>query len=161
MNKTKRTEAEQQELLCYIREHYEYEPERGLLRNKRRGTVLKGQPRGRSLYLKIEVRWKGSKLSVSIHHAVWAVCHGCWPTTTLDHIDGDIYNNHIENLRECTQSENSLNMLHPWKPSPSCSVPGVEAWGCACRTRVRGKRMCFSTPYEAFFFATMCGKRYK
>ena len=163
MNKTKRTAAKQQELLCYLREHYEYEPEKGMLRNKKQGTVQKVQPwgKGKTPYQRIMLRWKGSMLSISIHHAVWAVCHGCWPTMPLDHIDGDIYNNHIENLRECTQSENNLNTLHPWKPNARTGVPGTWVENTLFITRVRGKRMLFSTPYQAFFIATICGKRYR
>ena len=161
MNKTKRTAAEQQELLCYLREHYEYEPEKGALRNKRQGTVQKGRPCGTSPYLQMNVKWKGRCNNIHIHRAIWAVCHGCWPTTQLDHIDGDVKNNHIENLRECTQSENNLNKLHPWKPNARTGVPGAWVEKTLIRTKVRGKRMLFSTPYEAFFFATMCGKRYK
>jgi len=34
------------------------------------------------------------------HHVVWLLTHRKWPTTQLDHIDGNTLNNNIDNLRE-------------------------------------------------------------
>lgn len=42
------------------------------------------------------------------HHIVWAMHHGSWPKM-LDHINGDKQDNRIENLRECTKSQNQFN----------------------------------------------------
>ena len=161
MNKTKRTEAEQKELLAYIRERYVYEPESGMIRHKKHDKPPKPHRTTTSNYCQVLIRWKGKRFPISIHHAVWVVCKGRWPEKPLDHINGDEKDNRIENLRECSQGENNLNMEHPWVPSPSAGVPGVEKTGTKYRTKVRGKRMCFSSPYEAFFHATMCGKRYR
>lgn len=45
----------------------------------------------------------------SVHRLVWLYHHGCFPTNDIDHIDGDRLNNRIENLREATRKENTLN----------------------------------------------------
>lgn len=43
------------------------------------------------------------------HRAAWAIYYGNWPTSMLDHIDGDGANNKIANLREVTNSVNLQN----------------------------------------------------
>lgn len=43
------------------------------------------------------------------HRVVFALAHGRWPVAEIDHIDGDRANNHPDNLREVTPSENSRN----------------------------------------------------
>ena len=98
---------------------------------------------------------------MSLHHIVWLLCKRRWPTMTLDHIDGDVTNNHIENLRECTYSDNNLNMQLPWKPNAKTGVPGVDIRGKKYRSTIRGKHSLFYSPFEAFYIATLCGKRYK
>lgn len=42
------------------------------------------------------------------HRVIWAMQHGYWPSV-VDHVDGDKLNNRLQNLRECSQSENSRN----------------------------------------------------
>lgn len=46
--------------------------------------------------------------SVRAHRVVWAIIHGYWPSV-IDHIDGNVTNNRIENLRQVTQAENCRN----------------------------------------------------
>ena len=161
MNKTKRTEAEQQELLAYIRERYVYEPESGLFRHKGHGKPVKPLRGTQPMYLQISFWWKGKVIRIDYHRAVWFYCKGTWPEVTIDHINGDSKDNRIENLRECSLGENRLNMEHPWMANTETGVPGVEKCGTRYRTKIRGKRMYFSSPYEAFCIATLCGKRYK
>ena len=161
MNKTKRTEAEQQELLASIRERYEYVPDSGLLRYKGHDKPPKPRRTTTSNYFQVVIRWKGKKLYITIHHAVWAVCKGRWPVGTIDHINGNKKDNRIENLRECSMGENHLNTEYPWEPNPETGVPGVDKHGVKYRTNIRGKQMLFSSPHEAFCIATLCGKRYR
>lgn len=40
---------------------------------------------------------------------IWAYYHGEWPTLSLDHIDGDISNDSIDNLRQATAAEQAAN----------------------------------------------------
>ena len=161
MNKTKRTEAEQQELLAYIREKYVYEPESGMIKNKSKNRLVKGSDKGNTIYLHTTFSVNKKVYAEDIHRVVWVLCKGHWPIGTIDHINGNPLDNHIENLRECSMGENNMNMEHPWMPNPETGVPGVDKHRRKFRTIIRGKQMLFSSPYEAFFIATLCGKRYR
>jgi len=43
------------------------------------------------------------------HRVVFLLVHGRWPEGQIDHINGDRSDNRIENLRECSVSENHEN----------------------------------------------------
>ena len=43
-----------------------------------------------------------------VHRLIWLWHYGTLPEY-IDHIDGDTFNNRIENLRECTMSQNLGN----------------------------------------------------
>lgn len=43
------------------------------------------------------------------HHAAWAMHHGEWPSSEVDHIDRDKTNNSIDNLRVVDRSQNCMN----------------------------------------------------
>ena len=63
---------------------------------------------------------KGS--SYRIHRIIWALTHGRDPMElVVDHRDGDPTNNHPDNLRACTESENLQN-----KRSPGRRVAGIN-----------------------------------
>jgi len=47
-----------------------------------------------------------------VHRMIFLYCHGYLPKY-IDHIDNNSLNNQIENLRSCTQSENSCNSKLP------------------------------------------------
>ena len=161
MNRTKRTEAEQQELLAYLRERYVYCPATGSIRHRNKEKALKGSRCKAEGYLQIIVYPKQKRKYILMQVAVWAVYYGRWPVGTIDHLDNDPTNNHIENLRECSLGENRLNMLLPWKPNLWTGVPGVTPNGRKYLCSIHGKWLTFSSPYEAFFTATLCGKRYR
>lgn len=161
MNKTKRTEQEQQELLECIREKYVYDASTGRIRHKARDRPRKGSIGKKRCYRGYTISCNGKSFFVEEHQCAWILTYGRWPVGTIDHLDNNPLNNRIENLRECSQSENNLNVLLPWVPSPSAGVPGVETNGQKYRCRIRGKRYNFTSPYEAFFTATLCGKRYR
>ena len=77
-------------------------------------------------------------MSIRMHIAVWAWHHGRFPTLQIDHVNGNGFDNHIENLREVTQSENMRNMVYPWK-----------------------HRYYFRDRFEAFYYLTLLGRRFK
>lgn len=43
------------------------------------------------------------------HRLIWAYVTGVWPTTLIDHINGNRDDNRWDNLREATPSENKAN----------------------------------------------------
>jgi hypothetical protein len=65
------------------------------------------------------------------HIVVWAFANGRWPTGEIDHIDGNKTNNRIENLRECSTSENQRNQAI--KKSNNSGVTGVH-WHAQSRS---------------------------
>lgn len=48
--------------------------------------------------------------AVYAHQVIWAVAHGEWPKSPVNHIDGNPSNNRLDNLREATQAQVSRNM---------------------------------------------------
>lgn len=55
-------------------------------------------------YARLKVKGK----EYFMHHLVWFYHKNYWPIE-IDHIDRDKLNNRIENLRECSRSENQKN----------------------------------------------------
>ena len=159
MNKKHLTEAEQQELLLRMKKNYTYDAKSGRLTSSRLGRALKGGKLRKTGYLYLGCHLDKKRVRVLMHHAVWAVCKGRWPVQ-LDHVNGDVTDNRIENLREVSQSENRLNTLLAWKPNDVTGVPGVCHNKVMYQTKICGKDYYFHDPNEAFFYATMCGKRY-
>ena len=161
MNKKHLTEAEQQELLLRMKKNYTYDARSGRLTSSRLGRAIRGKKHGKKGYLAVNCRIGKKLVVVYLHHAVWAVCKGCFPKQQIDHINGNKHDNHIENLREVSGSENMRNIVYPWKPNAKTGLPGVYPDKGMFQTRIRGKNCYFHDPYEAFYHATMCGKRYR
>lgn len=44
------------------------------------------------------------------HRLAWLYVYGTLPVSNLDHINGNPFDNRINNLRECTQAQNIANM---------------------------------------------------
>ncbi len=92
------------ELFCY-------DKETGIFthRARRSGVPVAGARAGTVRadgYVSISVDGQGPFLS---HRLAWLYCNGNWPSSFLDHIDGDPSNNRLANLREANCSENSAN----------------------------------------------------
>lgn len=47
--------------------------------------------------------------SILSHRAAWLLTYGTWPKGEIDHINGDKTDNRIDNLRDCSRSENQHN----------------------------------------------------
>ena len=161
MNKKHLTEAEQQELLLRIKKNYTYDAKSGRLISSRYGRAIRGAKRDKKGYLCINCRMDKRLIHVCLHHAVWAVCKGRWPEQQIDHINGNKHDNRIENLREVSQSENNMNVLHPWKPNAKTGLPGVWPRNGIFRANSHLKDYYFHSPYEAFFHLTLIGRRFK
>ena len=150
--------SEQPALLAYLKRTYRYED--GGVVNRRTGRKVKGS-KMRNGYLTFSFYFKGNNYCSKYQRIVWALCHDQLPTQTIDHINGDRQDNRIENLREVSQSENLLNTLLAWNSDNAAGVAGVEKAGLKYRTNIQGRRFTFHNPYEAFYWAMVCGKRYE
>ena len=161
MNKKHLTEAEQEELLLRVKRNYTYDAATGRLTSCRYGRAVKGAKSEKRGYLCVLCRLGKKRVHVSLHHAVWAVCKGRFPERQIDHVNGNKRDNRIENLREVSNGENKMNTLHPWEPNAKTELPGVSPHGRKYQTAIYGKNCYFHDPNEAFYHATMCGKRYR
>ena len=146
MNRIGVPESEHKELLAYLKNTYKYE--NGGIVNRKTGRRRRGG-RTSSGYLKFHFSFKGKN------------CNNELPTTTIDHINGDKHDNRIENLREVIQSENNLNSLLPWRPNKDINVAGVFPHLGKFETKIQGHQYSFCNPYQAFYWAIACGKRYR
>ena len=160
MNHINLSDGELAVLAARIQKDYEYDHRSGRLVNKRTCRVVKGKKHTGTRYQCFGFRYQGKVKFLNYHWAVWAWHNGWFPTMQLDHINGVETDNRFENLREVSSSENMLNQLLNWKPNIVTGVPGVSPHRRQYRTRIHGILYNFSDPNEAFFYATMCGKRY-
>lgn len=58
------------------------------------------------------------------HRVIWLIATGNWPTSSIDHIDGDGLNNRIENLRDVPTSVNMRNQK--MRSDNSSGITGVS-----------------------------------
>ena len=165
MNKKNLTEAQMQELLLRMKKNYTYDAKSGKLVNKRTGRLVKGSKcsykNGEYRYLYMGFYINGQRHKVLMHVAVWVWHNGCFPTKLLDHINGNGFDNHIQNLREVSQSENIMNTLYPWKPNAKTGLPGVHKNGSGYQIEVGQNYYRFRDKHEAFCHLTLLGRRYK
>ena len=158
MNRIGVPESEQPALLAYLKKTYKDED--GGIVNRRTGRRRQGS-RMNGGYLGFSICFNGNKYCSPAHRIVWALCYNELPTLTIDHINGDRQDNRIENLRLVSMSDNRLNMLLPWELDNASGVAGIEKHGRKYRTNLQGRRFTFLNPYEAFYWAIACGKRYR
>lgn len=142
--------------VCRIKELLEYNAETGKItwRVRRNQYALAGSEagcisdcRGKS-YLRIRV----DDVMIMAHWVAWAIYHGEWLTTGIDHIDGNGLNNIITNLRSAPQSINNKNAAI--RKDNKTGVSGVTTRGSRFipNIRVDGKQIwlgSFSTLREA------------
>ena len=88
----------------------DYVERRGLIWKVNRGAFARvGQLVGGNTE-RSSIRVLGKR--ILIHHVVWFLFNGYWPSDRnewIDHIDGNCLNNTIENLRVVTPSQNNMN----------------------------------------------------
>lgn len=143
---------------AYVRNILHYLPEHGIFIWKfrdDRGVKWNGRYPGQkagyympSGYLRIEI----NNLPFNGHRLAWMHYYGEVPSLQVDHIDGQRWNNRIENLRLATPSENNCN--RKVQSNNKLGVKGVflanERWGLyRVRTELDGKM------YEGGYFKTL------
>lgn len=91
-----------------------YSPESGIFRWKRQSdkprwwnTKFAGKIAGCKGTLFILIRVEGTLYTA--HRLAWLYTYGEWPISDIDHIDGNPFNNALNNLRRATPSENQCN----------------------------------------------------
>ena len=143
---------------------WEYNPKLGMIVNKRTKRPLKGRV-NRKNYLQVGIYINGRIRDVLYSRAVWALCYEQWPEDKIDHLNGDTHDNRIENLRECTSSENNLNSYHAWEPNEITHIPGVylnhKNRRASFISGIRDGRFYGSSRYQCFSVSVLLGRRYR
>ena len=96
-----------------VREQFDYDYETGFLISKRyAGRPVKGSLVNKYAWTIVLVHKDGSTLRTNYGRVVFAWHFGRWPDGTIDHINRDIRDNRITNLREAKptlQQQNTWN----------------------------------------------------
>lgn len=99
-----------QEIWKEIPSHPNYEASNtGLIRRKKNKFILKSKNIDSRLYQVVSIYTKGKKYTRKIARLVWETFNGCACDMTIDHIDRNPQNNHINNLRCVSASVNAQN----------------------------------------------------
>ena len=84
---------------------FHYDPDTGVFTNRATGEVV---PVPADWYRRQRLSIDGK--SYYAHRVAWAMVHGVDPSGVIDHINQDIKDNRIANLRDVSQSENARNV---------------------------------------------------
>jgi hypothetical protein len=161
MTRSNLTDGELAALAARIQQNYNYDDHSGELVNRKTGKAVRGMKKGGRPYRDLRLNFNGRDTIISMHRAVWAWHHGCFPTLQIDHINGNGFDNHIGNLREVNQSENNMNRLYRWKPNAKTGLPGVNKDRNSYRIFVGHHHYYFRDRFEAFYHLTLLGRRFK
>ena len=158
MNRRNQEILSDEALVAHLVKNYTYDATRGVIVNRKLNRVVKGCINSRG-YMTTHLRIEGQHPTIKLHHMVWAVVHGRFPTQ-IDHINGDKTDNRIENLREVSASENNKNVIHRWRPNARTGLPGVfpchEGFGIEVNRQIE-----FRDKHEAFHALVLLGRMFK
>lgn len=87
-------------------------------------------------YLRVQFEGK----AYYVHRIIYALHYDAWPKV-VDHVDGNVLNNKIENLRPCSQLRNSSNRKR--SKANKSGVTGVYPKGAKWRANIRFQRRLF------------------
>ena len=154
------TQEEKKAFEEHLLSTYRYDAATGKLINRKWNREYPGMINKSNGYVYVFVYFRGERFQIWKHRLVFFLVRHRFPKE-IDHINGIKTDNRIENLREVSDSENKMNMLHPWVLNAKTGLPGVSPCKGLFQTMIYGKKCDFRDPDEAFYHATMCGKRYK
>lgn len=100
-----------------------------------RGCAAKGTPAGAVMgngYIGIRI----DGVRYLAHRLAWLLIHGAWPQGEVDHINGNRYDNRIENLRDVPRSLNQQNQTRA-QSSNKTGALGVSKADAKGRFRAR------------------------
>lgn len=98
---------EASEVLAFMRNRYSYDAETGLFRfidGAKRGKIV-GRSDGGKGYWRISI----GGIHYAAHRLAWLCVNGFWPEFQIDHVNGIKSDNRIANLREASNSQNTMN----------------------------------------------------
>lgn len=158
MNRRNQEIVSDEALVAHLVKNYTYDATRGVIVNRKLNRVAKGCINSAG-YMLTRLWIGGKHPTIALHHMVWVLVHGRFPTL-IDHINGDKTDNRLENLREVSYSENNKNKIHPWRPNAQTGLPGVclKSNGKFC-IRCSGF-LYFQDKFEAFVTKILLGQMY-
>ena len=79
-------------------------------------------------YIMVRATIDGERYDILKHRLIWALAHGRWPEKGLDHRDGDMENNQLDNLREANQEQNLQNIVVRSPTQGTAFDPRSKRW---------------------------------
>jgi hypothetical protein len=97
----------------------------------------------------------GEVYKTGVHRIIWAMHYGEWPKKEIDHIDGNPFNNRIENLREVDHLTNGRNQRTPINnTSGACGIwqdkrySKLGKWGARIKVDYKTKHIGMFDTFE-------------
>ena len=80
----------------------------GRIKNIKRDTIMAQSDIDNRQYQKVCISYKNKPYTMKVSRMVWAAFNGCDCPDTIDHIDGNVLNNNIENLNCISNRLNNM-----------------------------------------------------
>jgi len=112
-----------------VKELLNYDPETGLFTwLQRRNQIISAGDKAGYVSTSGHISICIDSYRVLAHRAAWAIAYGEWPSTDIDHINGDPADNRIANLRMVSRGHNLQNQRKAHRDSKS-GLLGVRKIG--------------------------------
>lgn len=125
--------------------------------NARYAGKLAGGVNGRG-YTYIEIKGRAFRA----HRLAWLLVYGSWPDRLIDHINGNVADNRIQNLRLANSQQNGANRRKKFSSKSGYKGVSASRWGgWVAQITINGKNRhlgTFSTPelaHEAYMAAAI------
>lgn len=131
-----------------VNELLDYNPDTGVFMWK---PKVAGHHRKGSGYISIMI----DGIEIKAHRLAWFVANGVWPSSVIDHRNGDASDNRLENLRDVSIKTNNQNQRDPHQKSSTkylgvCWHKTRMKWQASIRHNGKHKYLgLYETPEEA------------